>query len=32
VRDTPVALAAANELPLVIAKMMQDAKREAAHV
>jgi precorrin-3B synthase len=32
VRDAPVALANANELPLAIAKMMRDAKREAAHV
>jgi precorrin-3B synthase len=32
VRDIPVALAAANELPLVIAEMMRDVKREAAHV
>ena len=32
VHDSPVALAAAKELPLVIAGMMRDAKREAAHV
>jgi precorrin-3B synthase len=32
VRDAPVALATANELPLAIAEMMRDAKREAAHV
>ena len=32
VRDPPVALANANELPLVIAEMMRDAKREGAHV
>jgi precorrin-3B synthase len=32
VRDAPVAFANANELPLVTAEMMRDAKREAAHV
>jgi precorrin-3B synthase len=32
VRDAPVAFAAANELPLVVAEMMRDATREAAHV
>jgi precorrin-3B synthase len=31
VRDAPTAFAAANELPAVIAEMMRDAKREAAH-
>ena len=32
VRDAPVAFAAANELPSLIAEMMRDAKCEAAHV
>jgi precorrin-3B synthase len=32
VRDAPVAFANANQLPSVIAEMMRDAKREAAHV
>jgi precorrin-3B synthase len=32
VRDTPIALATPNELPLVIAEMVRNAKREAAHV
>jgi precorrin-3B synthase len=32
VGDAPVAFANANELPLAIAEMIRDAKREAAHV
>jgi precorrin-3B synthase len=32
VRDTPVALVAANELPWAIAEKMRDAKRGATHV
>jgi precorrin-3B synthase len=32
VGDTPIALATPNELPLVIAEMVRNAKREAAHV